>query len=416
VPPSSDPVSEALSIAGVSERPSLLARLRDYHLLFPNLTVRMANTMSSAALPLLLVSLAFPPGQVGTIVSLGGLSSVAMTLVGGLVSDYFGKKRLMLAGIIGVAMAAGLLGVARAAYQFVVLRMVQGLATGLFRPASQALAYELNPQRRAYVIGLLGSSYVLGNALGPPVAGYVGDRHGLGVCMAVAGLFGILAGLYLLAAWRALPAPVSRPQPLRRQIGVLFSRRRRQSLVPMSVVMMDAWILNCWHVFLPIYLKHELSFSYTQIGLLVGLESGVYVLAQPLAGRLIDRIGVRIPLAVSIGTHGLFIAAVPLIGATWWILLCLVLVGVTNSAAHPGSVLLTARLSTDDDRGASLGLLSSASNLGQFLGPMIGGAIIAASGDWSYALYACVVPALIGAVCPFFLSKEPPKTHEASST
>ena len=77
--------------------------------------------------------------------------------------------------------------------------------------------------------------------------------------------------------------------------------------------------------------------------------------------------------------------------------------GITSSAAHPGSVLLTARLSPDTERGASLGLLSSASNLGQFLGPILGGVLIAGASQQKYVLFAALVPALIGAVFPLCL-------------
>jgi hypothetical protein len=67
-------------------------RFRDYVLIFPNVMVRVANTMSTSILPLLLVSLAFPVSSVGWIVSFGGLTTMIVGLVGGVFSDYFNKK------------------------------------------------------------------------------------------------------------------------------------------------------------------------------------------------------------------------------------------------------------------------------------------------------------------------------------
>ena len=397
-----EPVAQPLCLPG---RPTWLFRLRDYHLLFPNLMVRMANTMSTSALPLLLVSLSFSPGHVGWIVSFGGLTSMLMNLVGGVVSDRFTKKRLMLLGVVGVSITTTLLGLARSSTQFICLRLGQGLATGMFRPASQALAYELNPRRPAYIIGLLGSSYVLGNAAGPALGGYLADGYGLRTCIVVGGLLAAGGALYLLAVSRTLPALPRLRLPVRHQFRGLWVRGRRQVAVPLVVVLADAWILNAWHVYLPIYLRQGLGLSYTEIGLYVGLESAFYVLCQPLAGRLMDRVGLRLPLALSLASHGLFIASIPLMTSKIGVLACLLLVGITNSAAHPGSVLLTAKLAGEHGRGTSLGLLSSASNLGQFIGPIFGGVVIAATGQQSAALYACLLPALGGALAPLLLTK-----------
>jgi DHA1 family multidrug resistance protein-like MFS transporter len=378
--------------------------MRDYHLLVPNMLVRMANTMSTAALPLLLVSLSFPATKVGYIVSFGGFTAMLMNFVGGAISDYSSKRKLMLAGIVGVGASTSLLGMASMAYQFIALRLTQGFATGVFRPTSQALAYEVNPSRRAYILGLLGSTYVLGNAAGPAVAGIVADHATLRVSMFVAGGLATFAALYVAFVYDSLPDPKRTKKAFRAQLSAVLKRNPNQTAVPLLVVMCDAWILNSWHVYLPLYLKKYLHASYTQIGLFIGIESAVYVLAQPYAGRLIDRLGVKIPLVIAMIGHGACVALVPLFNNSAWVLGCLVLMGILDSAANPASVLLSAKLSREEDRGLSLGLLSSASNFGQFLGPIIAGSIIAASDNEAYALTACLLPGLLGALSPLMLS------------
>jgi DHA1 family multidrug resistance protein-like MFS transporter len=400
--------SSAPSIAAPFARSGFGWRFRDYHLVIPALTVRMANTMSVSALPLLLIGLGFPARQVGLIVSLGGLTSMVMNFIGGIVSDYFVKKRLMLAGMAGLSVVTILLGVARSGYQFMALRLGQGLATSFFRPASQALAYEINPSRRAYVVGMLGSSYVLGNATGPALGGLIADHLGMSWSMIVGGGIAGLGALYLLAFSGTLPSSRRSHKPLRGQLLGVLRRGRVQLAVPMLVVMADAWILNGWQAYMPIYLKRQVGLSYTMIGLLVGIESATYVICQPLAGRVLDRFGLKVPLMVSMLGHGLFIACIPLHPTIPWITFCLVMVGVTNSAANPGSVLLTARLSREEDRGLSLGLLSASSNLGQFVGPIVGGAIITVLGEDRHALSACLAPAIIGALAPIFLARHHP--------
>jgi MFS family permease len=283
------------------------------------------------------------------------------------------------------------------------LKLFQGISTGVFRPTSQALAYELNPARRAYILGLMGSSYVAGHALGPALGGFAADVWGLRVTMVIAGCAALLGAMYLRFVSRLLPNARCSKKPLKRQLISIFRQMGLRFSVPLIVVLTDAWILNSWHVYLPIFLKTRLGFTYTQIGMLIALESGVYVVSQPIAGRIIDRFGVKAPLIFSMLSHGFLIACIPALPNIWSIIFVLVAVGITNSAANPASVMLIAELSDEDQRGASLGLLSSASNFGQFIGPVLSGVLIGVTGYEGSALIACFIPGIIGALVPLSL-------------
>ena len=78
----------------------------------------------------------------------------------------------------------------------------------------------------------------------------------------------------------------------------------------------------------------------------------------------------------------------------------------------PGSLAIIARAYPKDERGAAIGLWASASSLTTLLGPVIGGLLLTALGDWSWRLiFALNLP--LGGIALFLLMRTPADRPEA---
>ena len=135
-----------------------------------------------------------------------------------------------------------------------------------------------------------------------------------------------------------------------------------------------------WGAVLPfeiIYLHDGRGFALGTAGLIVGLLTGVAVIAAPLAGSLVDRIGAR---AVAVGA-GLALAAgyVGLATATSEpvAFLAAVIGGIGNGALSPAQSTLLAGLAPGDRRHQAIAVSRVATNAGFGLGGAVGGAIAA---------------------------------------
>ncbi|MBO8128893.1 MAG: MFS transporter [Peptococcaceae bacterium] len=103
-------------------------------------------------------------------------SSIAVSLVGKL-SDIYGRKLFLLAGLT-VFMAGSLLsGLANTIFDLIVYRGVQGLGGGMIMSTALASVGDLfTPRERGRWQGLLGAVFALASIIGPVTGGYIVDH------------------------------------------------------------------------------------------------------------------------------------------------------------------------------------------------------------------------------------------------
>ncbi|MDI6105682.1 DHA2 family efflux MFS transporter permease subunit [Actinoplanes sp. NEAU-A12] len=107
------------------------------------------------------------------------LSLASLILLGGSLSDRFGRKRVFLAGIAWFATASLLCGLAPTVELLVTARVLQGIGGALLTPGALAiLEASFAPEDRAKAIGAWSGLGGIGGALGPFLGGWlveVGD-------------------------------------------------------------------------------------------------------------------------------------------------------------------------------------------------------------------------------------------------
>lgn len=120
------------------------------------------------------------------------VSMIAWTLIvrpAGRLADRIGRRPLLIAGWLTMAVRLMLIAVADTAWQIVAIQVLDGIASGLFSVLAGAWVIDrLGDARRASEAqAIVGTSLVFGSALGPAVAAQVVDALGY------RGLFGALA-------------------------------------------------------------------------------------------------------------------------------------------------------------------------------------------------------------------------------
>lgn len=107
------------------------------------------------------------------------VTSTIMTPISGKLGDLFGRKPLLLVGMIGFVLASALCGQAQDMLQLVVFRGVQGLFGGvLFSSVFASIADIFTMERRARIQGLFGGIFGIASVVGPTIGGYLTDNVG----------------------------------------------------------------------------------------------------------------------------------------------------------------------------------------------------------------------------------------------
>src|SRR5213082_1207221 len=144
-------------------------------LLLAAFVINLDTTIVNVALPTLVRELHATNSQLQWVVDAFNLLFAASVLAFGSLSDRFGRKGMLLAGlaVFGLASAAG--GLTSSAGQLIAARVVMGLGAAMVFPSTLSLISNVFTERgeRARAIGLWGAITGAAIALGPIVGGWL---------------------------------------------------------------------------------------------------------------------------------------------------------------------------------------------------------------------------------------------------
>ncbi|MFD8499770.1 MFS transporter [Amycolatopsis sp. NPDC059657] len=138
-------------------------------------------------------------------------------LVGGRLGDMYGRKRMMLVGVVGFLVASFLCGVSFSPEMLLTARVLQGAFGAVMVPQSFGLMRELFGADVGKAFALLGPVIGLATVLGPVVAGLLVDADLFGTGWRMIFLINVPLGAFaLVVGSRVLPAsePAARGQRL----------------------------------------------------------------------------------------------------------------------------------------------------------------------------------------------------------
>ncbi len=271
--------------------------------------------------------------------------ALAAPFVGPL-ADAVGRKRVIVGAIIGLAAVTFAAAHAQTLHELLVWRFVQGL----FMPAVFAvtLAYvaeEFPPSVGGRAVAAYISGNVLGGFLGRYVAALVADRWDWHAAFVVLGWLNLAGAVFV---WLALPRAqrFTRQRSARDALGAVGKFLREPQLLATYVVggsvlfsLVAAFTFATYHLAAPPFGLGTVALGNVFFVYLVG------VVATPLAGRLIDRVGHRtaLLLAVALSAAGILLTLIPSV-ATIVAGLGLMSTGVfASQAASQGYIGVVAR-------------------------------------------------------------------------
>ncbi|MEU6439746.1 MFS transporter [Streptomyces sp. NPDC047046] len=325
------------------------------------LMVMLDSTIVNIALPSAQADLGFADGDRQWVITAYALAFGGLLLLGGRISDMFGRRRVFLTGLIGFALASALGGAAPSFGLLLTARALQGAFAALLAPSARSLLVTTftEPRERAKAFGVFGGIAGAGGAIGLLLGGvltqgfswrwtlYVNvalalvalagalrllPREGRdravrldvpGVLLVSSALFGLVYGLsdatsrtwgapatwgpltsgvLLLAAFTWWQTRATRPLlPL----AILLDRTRAASYL--TVLVSGAGVFGVF-LFVTYYLQGTLGYSPTRTGLaflpMVAVTMVVSVLAST---SLLARFGPRpvVPLGLAVSAAGM---------------------------------------------------------------------------------------------------------------
>lgn len=331
-------------------------------------------------LPLFARELGAGPALVGLVMGASTLTGIFIKLPAGALSDLLGRRRLLLAGAVVFATMPFTYLAVTALPLLILLRFVHGSATAIFGPVASASLSDLAPAgKRGAWMSMYSTAQGTGQAIAPVIAGYLIADGRFGVAFTVAGAIGITVPLILLR-WRGPSTTARRVSWDELQRGVVAVARDRLVLATSGAQAAQFVLNGALNAFMPLYGRDVLQLSTTALGWLFALQTLTTLAIRPVIGLLSDRVGRRWVIATGLTVCGL---AVLSLSAADGLAAALGAVAV-YSAGVAMTTAATAAFITDVTHraryGAAHGVFGTIYDVGDALGPLAGGVLVASFG------------------------------------
>ncbi|MCB0993965.1 MAG: DHA2 family efflux MFS transporter permease subunit [Acidimicrobiales bacterium] len=308
------------------------------------------TTIVNVSLPHIADSLDVESG-IEWVVSTYLLGVVAAQPAAGFLADRFGRRTVYLGCLLLFTVASATAALAPNFEVLLAARALQGLGGGAMIPAGMAMIYELFPaDQRGRALGVWGIAAMAAPALGPVLGGLLTsvDWHWLFLVNLPLGALGLVAGhrllrdtghrerrrfdgigwflgaigfsLFVLGVsesprWGATSVATLATVGVGLAALVTFVQRQRRSSTPIldigifsSGVFTRGLLVVCVVVvaqfarlvFLPLQLEELRGWSPLQVGFVLSPGAVAAAIAMPIGGRLVDRIGARVPVLIGL--------------------------------------------------------------------------------------------------------------------
>ena len=145
---------------------------------FVTMLYAMTVTIANVSLPQMQGSLSSTPDQIAWIVTFNIVATAVVTPIAGWLAARFGRRRLMIWGIIGFGASSVLCGLATSVEELVLYRIGQGAFGAPLVPLSQAIVIEsFHARIRSRVMSIWGTGVILGPIIAPAIGGALSEAY-----------------------------------------------------------------------------------------------------------------------------------------------------------------------------------------------------------------------------------------------
>lgn len=359
-----------------------------------------SSTLSKTpVLPLFAAHLGATPAEIGWIVIASTIPGILISFPAGAISDFFGKRRVIVASLVVFATAPFLYLLVTDAWQLTAVRFYHGFATAIFNTVATAALAAQYPERRAAMLSTYSSITIAGRSVAPFLGGFlisVASFESVYWACAISGVLAFVVGLMLPAESPRSRADVRFPHFFAALRDVLSSR----AIMLTSIVEAAQFLVfGAVEAFLALYAA-SVGIPAWQIGIILGAQLLSVIIVKPLMGNLSDRFGRSAIIFPGLALGAISVALVPMADEVYALSALSMLYGAAFATVTSSTTALVADVAKEGQFGASVGVLRTIMDIGQTIGPVLTGLLIAA---WGYGVAFPALATIIAASALMFV-------------
>lgn len=338
--------------------------------------------MITTILTVYLLDVGIDVSKAGVIVGLFSITALVMRPISGYITDHYNQKHLMVLSTLVVSVSV--VGYVMTGFLplILVFRILHGLVFAISSTVIVAMASGYIPKSRfSEGIGYLGLGQIIASAVGPGLGTKIMNLYGVRYSFYIAAGFSMLA-LLVISLFRY-------QMPQKKEKRGITSLR---SMIAVEVVHYS-FISGCYSFINGVVASFLILFAaqrgLADVSIYFTINAISLFLARPISGKIVDRFGLKyVVYAAVVMTVSALLLLISM-NAMWMLLLSAAIRGLAQGALQPSMQAACIQKVGVQKSGTATGTYYLGADIGQGLGPILGGFI---AGLWGYQeiFYFCI--------------------------
>jgi len=324
----------------------------------------------------------------------------------GALSDRWGRKAVMILGLLIATVSTFLLGFVRSHYAVMFLFPVVGIGFAAFFPTIAAFVADYAPEEhRGGMIGILNLSYLTGLGVSAAVGFLLHHeagsyRHAFFVTTVLLAVAMVLS-LAFIPSVKGQKVAKAKPKP-RLSLRPRFVRLpalSRPVFILAGIFAISQFAASMQVPIIVPYAKQVLRLTDLELGLGIAFAAVTLGLVAVPVARISDDIGHETALRLALASATVALATFPFANNILILSGLGLMIGFAWLLAFPAALALTSEVVTEQERGAAVGLIYGGQGVGAIIGAPFGGVVAELTTRLSSSkVFGLRVPLVIGAV------------------
>ncbi|CEG22741.1 Tetracycline resistance protein, class B [Planococcus massiliensis] len=335
---------------------------------------------------------------VGYMVSAFALAQLIMSPIAGKWVDKFGRKPMIIIGLLIFSISELLFGIGKNVEVLFVSRILGGVSAAFIMPAVTAFIADITTSNtRPKALGYMSAAISTGFIIGPGIGGFLAEI-GTRLPFFFAAGFGLFATILSLITLKE-PARNDEydDQPIQKSgFGRIFAP---MYFIAFMVILISSFGLASFESLFALFVDHKFGFTAKDIAIVISLGAIVGVIVQVgLFDRLTRWIGEISLIRYSLIISTALVLVLTYVTSYWAILLVTMTVFTGFDLMRPAVTTYLSRIA-GNEQGFVGGMNSMFTSIGNIIGPIIGGILFDI--DLNYPFYFATAVLAIGIALAF---------------
>lgn len=326
-------------------------------------------------LPFFSLNLGATPLQIGFLMASYSLMQFIFAPFWGGLSDKYGRKPIILIGLVGFAVSFILFGFANSIWMLFVSRILGGILSSACLPTAMAyIADVTNEEDRGSGMGYLGAAMGLGIIVGPAIGGFFSILHFSAPFLFAAGiaLINLIFTSFLLEESKRHGK--HKPETKYNRFKHLLSLRGYLAFSFILVFIISFSMSNFEGTF-SLFAKDRLNFGAIEMSWVFVAMGFVVVAIQGLfIGKMIKKYGEETVIKIGLFLSAIGYAATAFSFNLYSLILFVCIASAGQGLCRPSLASIISK-ETELEEGVTMGAMQSVDSLGRIAGPIFGGLV-----------------------------------------